>query len=53
MDLAWGDVTVDSLTSPSMVQVHLKKSKMDSQGRGADVIVGVTDASVCPVAAMC
>ena len=53
MDLAWGDVTVDSLTSPSMVQVHLKKSKMDSQGRGTDVIVGVTDASVCPVAAMC
>ena len=51
--LAWGDVAVDSLTSPSMVQVHLKKSETDSQGRGADVIVGVTGASVCLVAAMC
>ena len=41
MDLVWGDVAMASLTSPSMVQVHLKKSKTDSQGRGADVIVGV------------
>ena len=27
--LSWGDVAVDSKTSPSMVKVHLKRSKCD------------------------
>ncbi len=52
-DLAWGDVAVDSLTSPSMVQVHLKKSKTDPYGQGADVVMGVTNTAICPVKAMC
>lgn len=28
-DLSWGDVAVNNHTNPSMVQVHLKKSKYD------------------------
>ena len=47
-----GDVAVDSRTSPSMVKVHLKRSKCDQFGRGVDVVVGRTDTRICPVAAV-
>ena len=50
--LAWGDVAVDSITSPSMVKVHLKRSKCDQFGRGVDVIVGRTGSPICPVTAV-
>ena len=43
--LSWGDVAVDNRTSPSMVKVHLKRSKCDQFGRGVDVVVGRTHAS--------
>jgi len=46
-DLAWGDVAIDSLTKPTMVQVHLKRSKVDQNGQGADMVVGCTGTSVC------
>ena len=36
-DLAWGDVAVDDRDSPTMVQVHLKTSKVDQFGQGVDV----------------
>ena len=51
-DLSWGDVAVDNRESPHMVQVHLKSSKCDQFGQGADVVVGRTGVSVCPVEAM-
>jgi len=51
-DLAWGDVAVDSLTEPKMVRIHLKKSKADQGGIGADVVVGVSGTSICPVSAL-
>ncbi len=51
-DLSWGDVAVDNRESPHMVQVHLKSSKSDQFGQGADVVVGRTGVSVCPVEAM-
>ena len=38
-DLSWGDVAVDNHASPRMVQIHLKTSKCDQYGQGADVIV--------------
>ncbi len=38
-DLAWGDVVVNNLTEPRMVQVHLKKTKTDQSGEGADVVM--------------
>ena len=50
--LARGDVAVDSITSPSMVKVHLKHSKCDQFGRGVDVIVGRTGSPICPVTAV-
>ena len=50
--LSWGDVAVDSRSSPTMVKVHLKRSKCDQFGKGVDVIVGRTDSPVCPVAAV-
>ncbi len=43
------DVAVDSHTSPSIVQIHLKPSKCDQFGRGANIILGTTDSSICPV----
>ena len=52
-DFAWGDVAGDSLASPSMVQMHLKKSKTGTYGQGADVVMGVTNTAICPVKAMC
>ena len=37
---------------PSMVQIHLKRSKCDQFGAGSDVVVGVTGTVTCPVSAM-
>ena len=51
-DLAWGDIAVDDLTNPRMLCVHLKKSKIDQFGTGADIILGRTDKDLCPVAAL-
>ena len=33
--LAWGDIAVDNQAAPTMVRVHLKKSKCDQFGAGA------------------
>ena len=51
-DLAWGDVAVDDRSNPSMICIHLKKSKCDQFGAGADIIVGRTGSTICPVAAI-
>ena len=50
--LAWGDVSTDSVTTPSKVRVHLKRSKTDQFGGGVDVFVGKTGDEVCPVRAI-
>lgn len=50
--LSWGDISVDSHSAPRMVQLHLKQSKYDQAGNGADVVVGVTGADLCPVTAI-
>lgn len=50
--LNWGDVAVDNPQSPSMIKVRLKRSKTDQLGRGADVLVGKTGCTLCPVAAV-
>ena len=50
--LSWGDVAVDSLANPRMVQFHLRRSKCDQAGMGADVVVGKTGSDVCPVTAI-
>lgn len=49
INLAWGDV---AHLAPRMVQVHLRRSKSDQFGAGADVVVGQTDSELCPVQAV-
>lgn len=51
-DLAWGDVAIDDTANPTMVKVHLKKSKCDQFGSGIDAIVGRTGWDLCPVSAL-
>ena len=51
-DLAWGDVCADSLSAPTMIQIHLKRSKYDQFGIGANILVGTTGAELCPVRAI-
>ena len=50
--ISWGDMAVDSTSSPSMVRVHLKRSKCDHLGKGVDTIVGCTGSPICPVTAV-
>ena len=52
MCLSWGDVAVDDRVAPKMIQVHLKRSKCDQFGSGADVVVGITGDELCPIAAI-
>lgn len=50
--LSWGDVAVDNNTSPSALQVTLKRSKCDQFSQGVKVYVGSTKNDICPVAAV-
>jgi hypothetical protein len=50
--LAWGDMAVDNMQSPRMIRFHLKHSKTDQFGRGADIVLGRTGLQLCPVAAV-
>ena len=43
---------MDNRTYPSVVKVHLKRSKCNQFGRGVDVIVGRTDMPICSVTAV-
>ena len=47
--LAWGDMAVDDMQSPSSVRIFLKHSKCDQFGRGVSVFLGRTSNSLCPV----
>ena len=47
-----GDVAVDDHSNPSIVRIHLQKSKTDKVGRGVDIYLGRTDEDLCPVAAL-
>ncbi len=49
--LAWGDVSIDDHSSPTLLKVHLKISKCDQLGKGVDVFVGRTGTVLCPVTA--
>ena len=52
LHLAWGDMAVDNPQATGMVRFHLKQSKTDQFGRGANVILGRTGLDICPVAAI-
>ena len=46
--LAWGDVSLDNAMEPTMLRIHLKKSKTD---QGADIFIGKSDCLLCLVGA--
>ena len=46
------DVAVDDHESPSVIRIHLRRSKTDQFGRGVDVYLGSTGDELCPVAAL-
>ena len=52
MHLSWGDLTIDNRACPSILKVHLKRSKSDQLGKGVDVFIGRTDGPLCPMAAV-
>ena len=48
--LSWGDVLVDSHTSPTLLVVRLRHSKTDVFGTRVSLYVGATGSPNCPVA---
>ena len=50
--LSEGDVRLDSVTSPTTVQVWIKASKTDPFRKGVSVYLGKTGNGLCPVAAV-
>ena len=50
--LSVGDVALDSLSAPSVCQVHIKASKTDPFRKGVLVYLGASGDRLCPVAAL-
>jgi hypothetical protein len=50
--LNFQDVAVDDPADPSIMRIHIKYSKTDQLGRGADVYLGRTHQDLCPVASL-
>ena len=49
--LAWGDVSIDNVAAPSVLKIHLKKSKTDQLKKGVDIYIGTSNCPLCPVRA--
>ena len=49
---SWDDVAIDDQANPQVIRLHLRHSKCDQFGNGADIFLGRTGAGVCPVAAL-
>ena len=49
--LSFRDVATDSFQAPQLIRLHLRRSKTDQLGRGADIFLGRADDDLCPVAA--
>ena len=50
--LSVDDVLVDNIVMPQWLEIRIKASKTDPFCKGVSVYIGVTGASVCPVAAI-
>lgn len=50
--LSEGDVRLDSVSKPTVVQVRIKASKTDPFRKGVSVYLGRTDRDLCPVGAV-
>ena len=45
-------MAVDNQQAPTVIKLHLKQSKTDLFGRGADIVLGKTGCNLYPVAAI-
>ena len=50
--LGWGDVAVNDPAAPTMLKIHLRRSKCDQFGKGVDVFVGQSGNELCPIDAI-
>jgi len=50
--LSFGDIALDDLKNPTVLQVSVKQSKTDPFRKGVTLYVGRTGMDLCPVAAM-
>ena len=50
--IVWNDVAIDSRENLTMVRIHLRCSKYDQFGAGANIILGRTGHSLCPITAI-
>ena len=50
--LSMGDIAVDDVHNPTMLQITIKQSKTDPFRRGVNLFVGRTGSDLCPVAAL-
>jgi len=48
--LCYGDIRIDSHSSPTFLQVKIKASKIDPFGQGVTLYIGATGSELCPVA---
>ena len=46
------DVAVDNPHNPTMIKIHLRRSKTDQYGKGVDIYMGRTGEELCPVSAL-
>ena len=50
--LVYGDLRIDSLQNPQVLEVHVKASKTDPYRKGVHIYLGRASAELCPVAAV-
>ena len=50
--ICFSDLAVDSNSSPSVIKVHLRRSKTDPFGQGIAIFISRTDTILCPVTAL-
>ena len=50
--ICFSDLAVDSNSSPSVIKIHLRRSKTDPFGQGISIFISRTDTILCPVTAL-
>ena len=50
--LVYGDLRIDSLQNPQVLEVHVKASKTDPYQKGVHIYLGRASAELCPVVAV-
>ena len=50
--LLFSDLSIDSLSSPSIIEIHLRHSKTDHFGSGVSVFIGDSFDDLCPISAL-